>query len=112
MDIDKINLILDSFQIEAKDKYMVGGLQSLDSDLDVIRRVKGKKVILFVYSYETPTLDFTDFLEDLSKEVDEVIVFLVGANIGTLKESDVNIWSTKIASYDFNNVYIKAQNVS
>lgn len=110
MDEEKILLLKDKINFSFPAIYSVGGLQSFAKDLEIIKSLKDKRVVLFVNSYEAPTLDFIDFLEELSKEAKEVVVYLVGAK--EVKEKEYNIWAKKIASYNFKNVSIKGRDVS
>ena len=107
---DKIALKADSLALGADKIYSVGGLNSIEDDLNIVESLVDKKVVIFVNSYEAPTLDFIDFLEELCSRAKEVVVILLGANLNDVREADKEIWSDKLAEYNFKNLYIKDLN--
>jgi len=110
IDKDKIALIADKEALNVKNFYSVGGLEPIEADLQVVDNMVNKKVVLIVNSYEVPTLDFTDFLQQLSKSAKEVIVILKA--LGNLKQQEFEIWANKIAKLELNNIYLKVLNDS
>ncbi len=67
-----------------------------------------KDVLMLVKSWEPPTMDWVDFLEDLAKAVDRITV----APIGTVEEGyraasrDVTVWSRKLRLVDLEKVVL------
>jgi len=107
---EQIALKADSLGFNSDRIYSVGGLNSIEDDLQIIDNLIDKKVVVFVNSYEAPTLDFIDFLEDLTQKVKEVVIVLLGANLKDVREDDKKIWNDKLAEFNFSNLYIKDLN--
>ena len=105
IDIEKLRLIKDTLAIDASYLESVGGLNDIAKDSKVINSLQGQKVAVFVNSYEVPTLDFLDFLQELASSAKVVYVIFSDA-----KDKDIAIWSNKIASLKRKNIYIKVYN--
>ena len=104
-DIDKLLLIKDKLAIDSNNLYSVGGLNSIEDDLKIIDNLVDKEVGIVVNSYEVPTLDFLDFLEELSNKAKEVYIIFSDA-----KQKDIDIWSAKVATLKRDNIYLKVYN--
>ena len=105
---DELLVLSDSFSIIAPILIDVGGTNSLKEDTDIIAKSKGE-VLLFVKAWEPPTMDFVDFLEELTQKVDKVLVM----PIGTVDEGyastqkSLDIWSRKLALVSDPKVWLK-----
>ncbi len=90
---------LEVLGIKVKNIYEAGGAKSLEEDMELIDKIN-EKTWLFIKSWEAPTMDFFDFVEDLlSKEV-EVIIYPIGLESQNFiaKEEDIKIWQDKLLS--------------
>ena len=106
---DEILLLNDSKNINASLVSTVGGNNSFKEDQKVAEMAV-ENVLLYVKSWEPPTMDFIDFLEELlfNKNVDEVRVYPLGT-VGQNYESDereVNIWKRKIQGLNSQKVWV------
>jgi hypothetical protein len=106
MDMDMILATQQRYHIECSKISEVGGIHSLKHDTQLISQTSGSVVVL-VKSWETPTGDFTDFIEDLSKQAIEITIITVGNS--DIKKSDYEIWRRKIASLQIDNISIKGE---
>jgi hypothetical protein len=106
---DEILLLNDSKDITSPSISSVGGNNSFKEDQEVAK-IASKSVILYVKSWEPPTMDFIDFLEELleNKNVDEVQVYPLGT-IGRSYDSDereISIWKRKIQGLKSKKVWV------
>jgi hypothetical protein len=106
---DEILLINDFKKITALLINSVGGSHSFVEDEKVAFEATNS-VVLYVKSWEPPTMDFVDFLEELinNKKINEIQVFPLGTidnhYMGTSKE--FSIWNRKIESLESKKVWI------
>jgi len=86
----------------------VGGANSLEEDTNTISKCKGE-VVIFVKAWEPPTMDFVDFLEELSPKVDKVIVVPVGTVDDSYRvvSKYLDIWSQKLVLVSDEKVWLK-----
>jgi hypothetical protein len=106
---DEIRLANDAKEIKAEAIHSIGGNSSLDEDEAKADSAKGV-ILLFVKSWEPPTMDFIDFLELLieSKNVNEIQIYPLGT-IGRYYESDskdVAVWKRKIQGLKLSKVWV------
>jgi hypothetical protein len=110
---EQLSVISDSMNVIAPKHYEVGGANTLEEDNEVIHLSHGE-VLLFVKAWEPPTMDFMDFLELLSGQVDKVVV----CPIGTVDEEyvsetkEVDVWARKLSSVSYENVWLKQSSVN
>ena len=102
---DEINKLL-KYEKDKADIALVGGLNTLEDDLEVIKNLKDKDVVLVVKSWDIPTLDFMDFLEDLSKQARSVVLYF--ETLDSKSSDDIKIWIDKIESFALDNIKICA----
>ena len=108
MDEERLKVINDSLDVTAPLLFEVGGANSLQEDSAVIEKCHGK-VLLYVKSWEPPTMDFIDFVEMLLERVDSVVV----APLGTAeqqyvtKASDLQVWARKLVILKSDKVWLK-----
>jgi len=107
--IDEIKLANDATQITAQDISVVGGSNSFTIDKNIAQNLSGK-VILYIKSWEPPTMDFVDFLEMVidNQQVTKIEVYPLGT-VGKYYKSnakDIAVWERKIDTIQSNKVWI------
>ena len=106
---DEILLLNDSKDISADIVEIVGGNNAFKADQDVAKMVSNT-VILYVKSWEPPTMDFVDFVEELldNTQVNEVEVYPLGtaARHYESDERELNIWKRKIQGLKSKKVWV------
>jgi len=106
---DDLLLVNDFKNITASFISSVGGSHTFEEDEFVANRAEDK-VLLYVKSWEPPTMDFVDFLEELidNENVEEIEILLVGISDNNYKslEKEFSIWNRKIEGLNANKVWI------
>jgi len=106
---DELTLVNDSKNIDSFFLNTVGGNHSFKEDEMVAKEAK-ERVLLYVKSWEPPTMDFIDFLEELleNKNVYEIKVYPLGtaARYYESNEEEVAIWKRKIQSLKSKKVWV------
>lgn len=106
---DEILLINDSKKIKAISSDSVGGSHSFAEDESVAKKSENR-VLLYVKSWEPPTMDFIDFLEELidNKKVYEIQVFPLGTSEKMYVSSpkELTIWNRKIEGLKSQKVWV------
>jgi len=107
--IDEINLVNDSKGIEGLSLYQLGGGNSFDMDKRIIDSLSGV-VLLYVKSWEPPTMDFLDTLELLveNKSITRVEILPVGLakEFYQNSEEDLDVWRRKVGTIKSEKVWI------
>jgi hypothetical protein len=106
---DEITLVNDAKELRGEDIYGIGGSFSFDEDEERAEKAKGL-VLIFVKSWEPPTMDFIDFLEILidNRAVDEVQIYPLGT-IGRYYKNDAKdivVWVRKIQGLKSQKVWV------
>ena len=106
---DEIRLVNDSKEIQGLEVNTAGGSHSYLEDQEIAERVR-RTILLYVKSWEPPTMDFVDFLELLieNKKVDEIQVYPLGT-VGRYYESDskeIAVWKRKIEGLKSKKVWV------
>ena len=106
---DEILLVNDVQDISSPHISTVGGNNSFSEDQKIAKEASGE-VILYVKSWEPPTMDFVDFVEELlaNENVKEIKVYPLGT-VGRNYESDereVAIWKRKIQGLKSEKVWV------
>ena len=108
--IPKENLVVlgDSIEVRASVFVEVGGTNTLDEDSAILTDSQGK-ILFFVKGWEPPTMDFVDYLDDLSNHVDKVVVFPIGTaeDDYDIAASSVDVWDRKLTQLNKANVWLK-----
>ena len=101
----------ESMQIISPMHVEVGGSNSFEEDSEVISKSHGE-VLLFVKAWEPPTMDFVDYLTDLSEKVDKVIVIPVGTRENHYETTDkeIDVWDNKLFLLRDEKVWLKRSN--
>ncbi len=108
MSDEELRVLNDSMQIITPMTFDVGGSNSLEEDSEIISKCQGE-VLFYVKSWEPPTMDFVDFLEELSVATDRVLL----APIGTMedaylpKDKDLSMWGRKLQIVKNEKVWLK-----
>ena len=107
---DEILLANDAKKIDRADNiWAVGGSNSFNRDLEIVKNSTGT-VLLYVKSWEPPTMDFIDILEMLIENSSVLRVEILP--LGTIgkyyknEEEHIDIWRRKIESVDSQKVWI------
>ncbi len=105
LDKDTLNILFDYKNMRPSLTFLAGGNNSLEEDENIIKSIKDNPLVI-IKSWEPPTTDFTDFIEELSQKVDKIEVLPIGIkqNSYTPTKKDIDIWSRKLK--DFQNIWI------
>jgi len=105
---DNLVVLSDSMGVIASQFFEVGGANSFDEDNKIIAKSSGE-VLFFVKGWEPPTMDFIDYLQSLSTQVDKVIVVPVGTAEENyeIETEDVDVWDRKLTQLNGENVWLK-----
>ena len=106
---ENLSVIVDSMKVISPKFVEVGGANTLSEDTEIIHHSQGE-VLLYVKSWEPPTMDFIDYLEALAKRVDKVVVCPIGT-IEDKYETDakkVNVWARKLSMLGSKKVWLKS----
>lgn len=103
---DRILLQNERLALTADRIFEAGGLHSLAEDRQVIEEA-GSGILLYVKAWEPPTMDFVDFLRELSETKKRVVtLYPLGtpqrASVAT--DEEFGIWAAKIAAMKEENV--------
>lgn len=101
-------LLSDSMQVITPNYFEVGGANSFEEDMEVIFRSHGE-ILLFVKAWEPPTMDFVDYLSDLTNKVDKVIVMPVGTKKDRYEAGakEIDVWENKLSLLKNKKVWLK-----
>ncbi len=108
MSDSELRVLNDSMQVITPMAFDVGGTNSLEEDSEIISKCQGE-ILFYVKSWEPPTMDFVDFLEELTKAVDKVIL----APVGTVEDNylpqtkELEIWGSKLQILKNEKVWLK-----
>jgi len=101
----QLQVMSDSMQVISPNLFEVGGGNSLAQDSEIVSKSHGE-VLLYVKAWEPPTMDFMDYLEELLKKADKVIIYPVGsADEGYKSEVRfIDIWAKKLSLFNHEKV--------
>ncbi len=108
MSKQELMVLNDAMQVLTPRTFEVGGSNSLDEDSEIISRCTGE-VLFYVKSWEPPTMDFIDFLDDLTAVADKVIVTPVGTVEDRYlpKTKELEMWGKKLQTLNSEKVWLK-----
>ncbi len=108
MSNEELVLLNDSMQVITPKTFDVGGTNSLEEDSEIISKCRGE-VLFYVKSWEPPTMDFVDFLEELTSVADKVILAPVGTIEDTYlsKTRELEMWGRKLQTLKNKKVWLK-----
>lgn len=98
----------DSMNIISPEHFEVGGTNSFEEDSEVIFKSHGE-VLLFVKAWEPPTMDFVDYLTELTDKVDKVVVVPIGTveNHYETTPKEIDVWENKLSLLGDVKVWLK-----
>lgn len=101
-------LMGDSLQVISPAYLEAGGTKSFEEDAEVISKSQGE-VLLLVKAWEPPTMDFADYLSDLTAKVDKVIVMPIGTQQNGYQAADkeIDVWESKLTVLNNMKVWLK-----
>ena len=86
---DEILNINDLLNIEAINIFSVGGNNSLEEDFKITSQIDNK-VLIYIHSWEPPTMDFLDLLEEINQEID---IYPIGVRNQQASIKEIDMWS-------------------
>ncbi len=108
MDSDTVRLYSDREGISTRHIYEAGGNHSLEDDEDVIDSASGE-ILLYVKSWEPPTMDFIDFIIPLAQNSQSLTIYPIKASGDEYKSTDefYDIWALKVSGLKIGNIKMK-----
>jgi len=108
IDREKIMLLSESMNLTSTKTFELGGSNSLDEDILNIEECYGEALI-FVKSWEPPTMDFMDSLDMLLEKIQSVTIVPIGTETKAYKvdEKKLNIWARKLLGLNSKKVWLK-----
>ena len=105
---DELLVLGDSMKIISPEHFEVGGTNSLEEDSEVIFKSQGE-ILLFVKAWEPPTMDFIDYLTELTDNVDKVIIVPIGTveNHYETTHKEIDVWENKLSLLGDVRVWLK-----
>ena len=105
---DELLVLGDSMNIISPEHFGVGGTNSFEEDSEVIFKSHGE-VLLFVKAWEPPTMDFVDYLTELTDKVDKVVVVPIGTaeNHYETTPKEIDVWENKLSLLGDMKVWLK-----
>ena len=104
-DESELDVVLDSQDLDPSHIYLAGGNKTLKEDENIIHSIQDNPTLI-VKSWEPPTVDFIDFIDELRVKVNSINILPIGTSKNLYKpnKKDVNIWSRKLD--DYQNIWI------
>jgi hypothetical protein len=105
---DQLLLLGDCMQVIAPNYFEAGGTNSFEEDNEVISKSHGE-VLFFVKAWEPPTMDFVDYLSELTHKVDKVIIMPIGTKENTYEANskEIDVWENKLSLLKNMKVWLK-----
>lgn len=105
---NELLLLGDSMEVIAPKHFEVGGTNTFEEDTEVISDSHGE-VLLFVKGWEPPTMDFVDYVIELSEKVDKVVVAPIGTveNHYEANDKEIDVWENKLSLLKNMKVWLK-----
>jgi len=106
--VEELDVWFDTVGINVKSTYEVGGGNSLSEDSAIIEKSAGE-VLCIVKAWEPPTMDFVDYIDELTQKVSKVIVVPIGTveNAYDIDGKAVDVWDRKLSMIDTKKVWLK-----
>ena len=107
MSKEDIIILNDSMQVKSATVLDIGGTNTLQEDAHIFSGLQGE-VLLYVKSWEPPTMDLVDALLAITTEVDKVTLFPVGISADNYLPTpqEFNIWERKIQTLNHPKVWL------
>ncbi len=108
MSNEELTVLNDSMQVISPMAFDVGGTNSLEEDSEIISKCQGE-ILFYVKSWEPPTMDFVDFLNELARAVDKVILVPVGTVEDRYipKTKELEMWGRKLQTIKNEKIWLK-----
>lgn len=105
---EQLVVLTDSIHVIAPQFFEVGGSNTFEEDNEIISKSHGE-VLFFVKGWEPPTMDFADYLKELTLKVDKVVIVPVGTveNHYEIKQSAIDVWDRKLSQMNEKKVWLK-----
>jgi hypothetical protein len=102
-----ITVLNDSMQVRTEDTFDIGGTNTLNEDQEIISGLQGE-VLLYVKSWEPPTMDLMDALSEIIAHVDKITLLPVGTQIDRYAPTsrELNIWERKLQQLNHPKVWL------
>jgi hypothetical protein len=107
MSKNDIVILNDSMQVGSEHSFDIGGTNTLNEDEEIISGLQGE-VLLYVKSWEPPTMDLMDALSAIITQVDKITLLPVGTKADNYMPTsrELNIWERKIQLLDHPKVWL------
>ncbi|GIT99208.1 DUF2868 domain-containing protein [Sulfurovum sp. TSL1] len=105
---DTLLVLGERMKVIAPAHYEVGGANTLEEDTEIVFKSHGE-IVLFVKAWEPPTMDFVDYLSELTGKVDKVIVVPIGTAENDYEASakEIDVWENKLFGIGDRKVWLK-----
>jgi hypothetical protein len=105
---DELLVLGERLKIIAPIHNEVGGANTLEEDTEIVFKSHGE-ILLFVKAWEPPTMDFVDYLSELTDKVDKVIVVPIGTheNHYEATHKEIDVWENKLTMLGDTKVWLK-----
>lgn len=105
---DTLLVLGERMNVIAPAHYEVGGSNTLEEDAEIVFKSHGE-IVLFVKAWEPPTMDFVDYLSELTGKVDKVIVVPIGTAENDYEASakEIDVWENKLSGIGDRKVWLK-----
>ncbi len=105
IDKNRLDIVLDYQNIKPKFTFLAGGNNTLEEDNEILHSLQEDPTII-IKSWEPPTNEFLDFIEELSKKCKKINILPIGTlhNSYIPAEKDIKIWNNKLKN--FQNIWI------
>jgi len=105
---DDLLVLGERLKIIAPAHCEVGGANTLEEDTEIVFKSHGE-ILLFVKAWEPPTMDFVDYLSELTDKVDKVIVVPIGTSDNHYEAShkEIDVWENKLTMLGDSKVWLK-----
>lgn len=105
---DELLVLGERLKIIAPTHCEVGGANTLEEDTEIVFKSHGE-ILLFVKAWEPPTMDFVDYLSELTDKVDKVIVVPIGTaeNHYEATHKEIDVWENKLSMLGDSKVWLK-----
>lgn len=100
-DILSLNELLN---INAQNIFSVGGSNSLDDDMEIISQIDDK-ILIYIQSWEPPTMDFLDLLDEINQDID---IYPIGVRNQKASQKEIDMWSRWVEEIDNNRLVVVA----
>jgi len=104
----QLHVMNDTMQVDSHNILEVGGSNTLSEDSKIAHKTYGK-VLLYVKAWEPPTLDIIDYIEELGRYAEKIIVYPIGTQDEQYftKEKFINIWIGKLSLINNKKMWVK-----